>query len=665
LAALAAFAGLVPAAPFAQVAPIRVGDVPPGGYAIGRHMAVLDDAGGRMDVDAAAAPARAADYTPVTAERPNFGYHKSPCWLRFSIDPGASPARLMLQIGLPSLDHVDLYLPAAGGGYTRVAAGDQLPWAARPFPHRNFVFALALDAERPQTYYLRVQSASVLTVPATLWHPDDFAARDRDTQLLLGLFYGLVAGLFIYNLVLWGMLRDPLYLVYVAYVGSFGLALFTFDGLSYEYLWPDKVWWANHALATFMSLGLAFGALFARGFLDTRHRMPRVDRFSVITAAAAFALALFAATGWWFDYGQVLRTLSALAAVASAVTLATAVKAFLDGYRPARTFLLAWSALLVFIVMGALRNFGILPTNFATFYGLHIGLALDVILLSTALAERIRLLAEDRLRAQRALLTAAEDHRRELDVRARELAAANEQLASANEHLEAFSYSVAHDLRAPLRAIDGYAQLLKLEAGPALQATAQRDVGRISAGARRMAQLIDGLLEFSRLGRQAPARAPVAMRALAEAAAREADPKDQVRFEFGALPDARGDAAMLRQVWRNLIANAVKFSMGAPRPLVRVDGAVEGDEVVYRVADNGVGFDAAYADKLFGVFQRLHTEAEFEGTGVGLAIVRRIVERHGGRVRATGSPGRGATFCFTLPRGLPAAAVAESAQANA
>lgn len=614
-------------------------------------MAALDDPTRRMDIAAAAAPERAAEYVALQSDRPNFGYHAAPYWLRFTIDPGSQGSHLMLEIGMPSLDHVDLYAPAPGGGFTRISAGDRVPWSARPVAHRHFVFDLSLAPGSPRTFYLRVESKSVLTVPAVLWQPEAFAMHNRHSQLFLGLFYGLLIGLFAYNLIVWSTLRDPLYLIYVAYVGCFGLALFTFDGLAFEHLWPDDVAWANCALATFMSLSLTFGALFSRGFLDTRRRMPRVDLFTRSIATAALMLAVFAATDWWLDYGQVLRALSVLAAVGAVVTLVTAVKIFLDGYRPARYFLLAWSALLVFILLGALRNFGWLPTNFATFYGLHVGLALDVILLSTALADRIRALAEERLHAQADLLATTRRHDEESRARARDLAAANEQL-------EAFSYSVAHDLRAPLRAIDGFSQLLKQDAGPALSKEAQGNVDRISASARRMARLIDGLLEFARLGRTAPVSLAVDMRAELDAALREIGPPSAAGLEVGPLPVVKGDAAMLRQVWFNLLANAFKFSAAASAPRVRVsclDGPVE---QVFSVADNGAGFDPAYVDKLFGMFQRLHAASEFEGTGVGLAIVKRIVEAHGGRVWAKGAPGQGATFCFALPkRGTPALSV--------
>jgi signal transduction histidine kinase len=225
------------------------------------------------------------------------------------------------------------------------------------------------------------------------------------------------------------------------------------------------------------------------------------------------------------------------------------------------------------------------------------------------------------------------------------------ELTKTISELEAFSYSISHDLRAPLRAINGYAAILGAEHGPALDDAGRTLLARIATNAARMAQLIDGLLDFARLARVEFVKGDVDMSELARAAATEVrggSDADSVELTVAGLPPTRGDAQMLRQVWVNLIANALKFSAPKPKPKIAVGGERRGDEVVYWVRDNGVGFDMAYAEKLFGVFQRLHSAGEFPGVGVGLAIVRRIVLRHGGRIWAESVPGEGSTFYFTV-----------------
>jgi PAS domain S-box-containing protein len=225
-------------------------------------------------------------------------------------------------------------------------------------------------------------------------------------------------------------------------------------------------------------------------------------------------------------------------------------------------------------------------------------------------------------------------------------------LAQSNQELERFSYSVSHDLRAPLRAINGFAQALVEGHAAQLDAEGMRLLTVIRDSAKLGGQLIDALLDFSRVGRQTLARAPVDLTALAQSVVselRQTQGPVAVEVVLTPLPPASGDAALLRNVLINLIGNAFKFSANRAHPKVEIGAQQDGAEVTYYVKDNGVGFDMRYADKLFGVFHRLHRADEFEGTGVGLALVQRIIQRHGGRVWAEGKVGEGATLFFTLP----------------
>ncbi len=244
----------------------------------------------------------------------------------------------------------------------------------------------------------------------------------------------------------------------------------------------------------------------------------------------------------------------------------------------------------------------------------------------------------------------------ELEQRVRERTA---QLEASNRELEAFSYSISHDLRAPLRAIEGFSALVLRDFGGHLEPEAKRLLGTVRTNAVRMSTLIDDLLAFSRSGRSEMRCGRVNMEAMARSAFDEvlmaSGSRTNVEFKVANLPSVPGDAALLRQVWLNLLSNAVKFSQGASPPVVEVEGAEEGSTAVFRVRDNGAGFDMTFAGQLFGVFHRLHGANEFEGTGVGLALVKRIVERHGGRVTAVGEVGKGAVVSFSLPMAPPAA----------
>jgi light-regulated signal transduction histidine kinase (bacteriophytochrome) len=224
---------------------------------------------------------------------------------------------------------------------------------------------------------------------------------------------------------------------------------------------------------------------------------------------------------------------------------------------------------------------------------------------------------------------------------------------SANRDLEAFSYSVAHDLRAPLRTINGFARMLMEDHGGRLDEEGVRLLKQVIAGALNMGRLIDDLLDFSRAGRAAMIPMSIDMSALVHEIIRDllmATPERRIDIHIGPMIPAWGDRSLLRQALVNLVGNAIKYTGRKDVAKIEMGSTAGASEDTYWIKDNGAGFDMANAKKLFGVFQRLHSQKDFEGTGVGLALVQRIIERHGGRVWATAKVDEGATFSFTLPR---------------
>jgi signal transduction histidine kinase len=269
------------------------------------------------------------------------------------------------------------------------------------------------------------------------------------------------------------------------------------------------------------------------------------------------------------------------------------------------------------------------------------------------------MLAQERLQAERDQLRQVVQQMERAEQELRQLKADLElrvaqrtsELAAANKELEAFSYSVSHDLRAPLRAIDGFSRILQEDYDSRPEATRQRYLGLIRNATQQMGQLIEDLLAFSRLGRQAINLQIVYPEALARQVLEELRGEQegrQLEIILGQLPACQADPALLKQVFINLIGNALKFSRSRERSRIELGCHETPEETIWFVKDNGVGFDQRYAPRLFGVFQRLHPAEEYEGTGVGLALVQRIIQRHGGRIWAEAEPDKGATFYFTL-----------------
>lgn len=232
----------------------------------------------------------------------------------------------------------------------------------------------------------------------------------------------------------------------------------------------------------------------------------------------------------------------------------------------------------------------------------------------------------------------------------------SEKLEDANQELEAFAYSVSHDLRVPLRAIDGFSRILVEDYEDTLDEEGIRLLNIVRENTAKMGHLIDDILLLSRASRQEMVLNEIDMAALARSVYNEfqTDLTDRdVEFIVGDIPNAYGDRAMLGQVFQNLIGNAIKFTRNKNPAVIEVGGEKEGKDIVYYVKDNGAGFDMKYINKLFGLFQRLHSPEEFEGTGVGLSIVQRVIRRHGGKVWGEGAVGQGASIYFTLPKDKP------------
>lgn len=439
LAGMLAGAAALAHAPSGQVAPLIVDQAAPG-QLLGKYTAVLEDPSTGLTIEDVRSPRFAPSFRPAGVGVMNFGYTASAWWLCFTlVNRDALSRERLLEVRYPSIDAIEVYAPGADGQMVVQRGGDRQPFTGRRVQNRNHVFPMTLAAGAETTVFVRLASSSVLTAPVHLWAPEAFAAQERDTQMLLGLFYGLVLALVLYNLMLFVALRERIYLVYVAYASSFSLFLFSFDGLAFQYLWPESVWLANHALATSLAASMLFGAMLAREFLSMREQAPWIDLWMRGTMVAGGVLVLAAATGAVLSYSTVLRSISLIGIVTAALALWVAVRSLLRGFRPARFFLLAWSAMIVFICLGALRNFALVPSNVLTIYGLHFGLVVDVLFLSFALADRISLLrsrtrrAEDDVRSIRDTLV--ETRRRSDQMLKARIVERTAELHDANAHL--------------------------------------------------------------------------------------------------------------------------------------------------------------------------------------------------------------------------------------
>ncbi|MFA9462510.1 7TM diverse intracellular signaling domain-containing protein [Thiohalorhabdus sp. Cl-TMA] len=385
------------------------------------------------------------------ARATNFGLTRDEIWLRLPLSTKADlTGRWLLEVGHASLDRVDLYLASDGGGWRAHHSGDQLPFRDRPIPHRNHVFDLDLEPATDYTLYLRVASEGTLTAPLTIWRADALWAHDLRAYAALGLYYGILLALLIYNLFLYLSLRDPLYLNYVAFIATLAIGQAGLAGFTGQFLWPENPWLTNLTPTGGVSLAGFFGALFVRRFLGDTPSRVRLGWLMPLVAAGYAAI--FLCVVLW-SYHLAALSVNLLSLVFAAGALGLGAVSLYQRQPGARFFVLAWVALLTGVVIISLHNLGVLPSNVVTANALLIGSAMEMLLLSLALADRIQTLQQSRdeaqeqaLRTRQEKVEALRESERQLEQRVAErthdLERANQDLMESQAQLE---YQAGHD----------------------------------------------------------------------------------------------------------------------------------------------------------------------------------------------------------------------------
>ena len=387
----------------AQAAALQVGGQ--GSYPLSRFFTYLEDADGSMTLEQILQPAMQARFRPISAaaSSTNFGASRSAIWLRVQLLADATaPQRWLLEVANPALDRLDLYVANGRGGFDHQAGGDSLPFQARPIAHRSHVKAVDLLQGQVTTLYLRIWSLGTVSAPTTLWQPQALWASDQQTYSVFALYFGLLGGLLLYNLLLFLSVRERAYLIYVAFVAAIGLSQGANSGLAAQFLWPDSVWWNNNAINATNALSGTFGMLFVRSFLASRVTMPVLDRWMrllVLFWAASIVAALV------LPYRAAIWVVTALALVGVATVVLAGALGVVRKHPGAQYFALAWGALLLGVLVLTLHNNGFLSSNLFTANALLIGSALEMVLLSFALADRINTERREKQAAQKQMLT--------------------------------------------------------------------------------------------------------------------------------------------------------------------------------------------------------------------------------------------------------------------
>lgn len=618
---------------------------------LGRSLQVFEDPSGQASIADVRAQAAAGNFKPHDKATLNAGYSRSAFWLKIDLhyrpsNPAAQRTWL-LELAYPPLDHLDLYMPDAAGDYRLVRqTGDALPFASREIHQNNYLFDLSFKPDQQQTVYLRLASEGSIQAPVTLWSSTAYLEDQPVRLYVLGIIYGVLLGMVVYNLFIFLSVRDTSYLYYIFYIASFGLYQLSVNGAAVEYFWPDNPWWANAATPFFIGCAGLFGSQFARSFLQTKTHSRWLDRLLIgLIAFGALVIGLSLMT----SYALSLRLATILALTFTVVIFAAGILAWWRGLRVARYFIIAWSAFLLGGIVNTLMVLGLLPNVFLTMYASQIGSAIEVALLSLALADRINAMREQQAQT-------LYDAGQKLEV-------LNQQLAHSNKLKDEFLATLTHELRTPMNGVIGSLELMQtVDLDPELEQYQQTAAG----SARDMMRMVNGILTLTELqaGKLKASPGSFSLRAVVEAlrvqfdgnaASKSLDFKVEV---LPTLPDRlHGDSAKLAQCLECLLDNAIKFTRVGGLAL-RVTGKPStGNRLAlsFAVIDTGIGFTDLGEATMYQRFFQLDGSMtrEYGGLGVGLAICRQLVELLGGKLTHRSEPGRGSRFQLDVEFELP------------
>ncbi|HIQ45895.1 MAG TPA: hybrid sensor histidine kinase/response regulator [Pseudomonas oleovorans] len=617
---------------------------------LGQSMYVFEDVRGDASIDDVSSQAVQGSFRLHDKPVLNAGYSRSVFWLRLDLqylprqEQGARS--WLLELAYPPLDHLELYLPDDSGSFALAQrTGDALPFDSRQIRQNNYLFELSLEPGQTKRIYLRLESQGSIQAPLTLWSPNAYLEEQPGRIYVLGIIYGVLLVMLVYNLFIFLSVRDTSYLYYILYIASFGLYQISVNGAGIEYFWPDSPWWANAATPFLIGSAALFGCQFARSFLHTAEHSPWVDRLLLVLMASGAAVMILALC---ISYATALRLATYLALLFTVVIFAAGILAWLRGMRVARYFIFAWTAFLVGGIVNTLMVLGYVPNVFLTMYASQIGSALEVGLLSLALADRINAMKEERTRI--------------LQEAGRKLEALNQELADSNRFKDEFLATVTHELRTPMNGVIGSLELMQ---------TVKMDVEleqyqkTAAASARDMMRMVNDILALTELqaGKLYPRRDAFSLRGLldglcAQYAPRAEDKGLSFTLELDdSLPDTlEGDAAKLAQALGYLLDNAIKFTSegGVTLEVGRAGSIGSNLPLSVVVSDSGIGFAHVEGD----LYQRFHQldgsmTRKYGGLGIGLAICRHLVDLLGGSLSHESQPGVGSRFRLNVPLTLP------------
>ncbi|MDH5547956.1 MAG: sensor histidine kinase [Gammaproteobacteria bacterium] len=597
---------------------------------------------------------RVPEQKPHGARTASFGFTDSTHWFLVTLNnPEANTLQRLLVFSPTWLDSLDITLITPDGHQRNIQAGDYYPFSNRTLDHRNINFELMLPPGDSQLI-VHTKTSDPYLVDMTLWKLDAFLENEAEDILYIGLLYGAVLAMLLYNLTLYISVREKVYAAYIGYLFFFLIMHATYNGHLYPLLWPDSPVWGNWAHSTFIYLFVISGVVFAINFLELRQRQPRAWRWAVGLAITLSASFLLTALG---GYSLHVRTSILWVVFYAPYVLVLGVISLKAGNRAARFFLTAALAGFVGSFITAITVSGFIPYSYLSYHAVDIGMLIDAILLSIALADRLRIARDEIERAKAELLTTNQRYTAKLE---ETVTQRTSELRQANLDKDTFYSIVAHDLRGPIGGLDTLFNQLVKKPGDIDDETLKE--ARMAT--RRTKNLLEELLSWARSQKGEMTlvfewvdvkQILLQMQDLFSMQAQNKSITLDLKIEDSCMVNV--DASLLNTILRNLVGNALKFT--PPGGHIHAYLSEEIDTYKFHIVDSGVGISSETQEKLFRPEEKVSSKTGTggeAGTGLGLILCAEFVHKLGGEIGATSKLGEGSTFWFTLqkPKTMPA-----------
>jgi two-component system, NtrC family, sensor kinase len=594
-------------------------------------------------------------------------------WIKFIVD-NKKIQQPYLELMFPLIDKATLFTVENNKIIDVQEAGQNTPLEARSLHTNNIMFSLKKSEPSPLTYYLNVNAKWICNIKPRIGTYKSILKTRHYNDLTQGLFYGVILVLILYNFFIYLKLKDIVYILYSLYLFCVSAFIVRHEGLIVEFVFNEHPYLNDYTLVL-PSLAGIFGMFFTFNFLNTKKELPTIHK-ALKVVLLLYTLSLLTALAGYFE----LSLLSAhlIMPLSTTVVVIAAIIIWRRGNPAAKYYLFGWAFLTVGITIFLLENSGNIPHSVFAAHALQIGVAAEAIILSYAIAHRFGIIKKEQEqmqvemldmfkknqnleRQQNRLLEQKVEERtvelqsviEEVNIKDKRLQEYAAKLENSNKELTEFAHIASHDLKAPLRSIVSFAQLFERRNKSKFDDTDREYFNFIKSNANQSTRLIDDLLNYSKIDKNLGEPIKVDINnclVVAEMNIQSLIREKNAVIHYENLPILRGHSSLITQLFQNLINNGIKYNK-SEQPTIEINTQRNEQNVcVFSIKDNGIGIAPENYDKVFAMFRRLHTQTEYDGTGIGLAFCMRIVETYGGKIWLDSTLGVGTTFYFTLPK---------------